>query len=56
MSAQNNVNSYFFKWRLVYEAQEQDEDKLHFDILFNRAFSDILNDPETLEQLGKVDD
>lgn len=50
MSAHNNVNS------LVYEPQEQDDEKLHFDIIFNRAFSDILNDPNTLDLFDKIDD
>ena len=40
----------------MYEPLEQDEDKLHFDIIFYKAISDILNDPDTLVQLNKVDD
>lgn len=60
MQAQAVVHSYFHlkfaNFRLVYEPLEHDDDKLHFDILFNRVILDILNDPDTIDQLSKVDD
>lgn len=40
----------------MYEPQEYDEYKHHFDIIISKAVNDILNEPRTLEIMKEFDE